>query len=79
MKIRGKYRVGFFAEPGTNKWSQTHIVGNLGKLLCGSQVASQSEFQWCFSIVDWKRVSYVECDHCRRIARRLEHENKNKE
>ena len=64
-----KFNVGWFGEPGKHGQTKTHIIDDLGKLFCGSRVASQKEFQWCFNILDAERLKYIGCDHCRRIAR----------
>ena len=57
--------VGWFGIPGgpDYKSTKTHVVVSPGKLLCGSRLGKNMEFQWC-SGVD----GYVpKCEHCKKI------------
>ena len=75
--MTAKYRIGFFAESGRDKFTATHVLTWEGKLLCGSRVSPKKEFQWCANFrFDQRIPGYIECSHCRRLARKILEEAK---
>jgi len=72
--------VGWFGVPGKeNPDAKIHLVKNRDRLMCGSKVRSESEYQWCGNgfgpgirlKADDVRLSLLECEHCIGIAQKL--------
>lgn len=65
-------RTGYFANE--KRGSKVHVIKNYnGPTLCNTTFANDMSFQWCADRVAWE---YIECEKCKKIARRLLNDNK---
>ena len=65
----GPWFTGWYGIPGgpESRSSKVHVVYH-GKPICGTRPGSNMEFQWCSVGI---QLDYIECQHCKRIARSL--------
>ena len=59
---------GYFGVPGSARGNFTvHVVARTGPI-CGWRPRKEMQFQWCANGIQW---SFIECDSCKRAARKL--------
>lgn len=63
------FSTGWFGIPGASSRLSTkvHLVSN-GKPVCGSKISTKQEYMWCSHGI---MRTYLECEHCKKIANKL--------